>query len=393
MSAVARIPARIPIASIARWAERLFSARRSGGTLATRSAIGEHRGVELVGGMGAVGEPALGRLDAGHRVAGEQRLHPAAQAHQPRLPLHVGRRHQPHRRVADRRVLGDVDEVARRRQLGAAGEAVAVDLGDDRRRHVPHLEPVVDDVARPPAVGLGDRPLDVVVRRRRGRSRREKHEPAPRTIITETSRSRSAARSASNSAPRSASLSALRFSGRLSVSRRTLWRRIVDAAAPTRRSSASVPSSDVGGDAARHEGLARGEEVGGEVGRALVVRLQEAAGEPPPARRRARRRRRSGRAGSSWCRRRDGALVDVPPARGVVAVDAGVTSPLCTIWTTAATPRIAVYHSSTIASRPSTSRPRPRSHDASSAQQLAHCDAVAVDDGVGVAVDSRWIST
>ena len=41
------------------------------------------------------------------------------------------------------------------------------------RRHVPHLEPVVDDVAAPPTVGLRDGALDVAVRRAEVVPRRE----------------------------------------------------------------------------------------------------------------------------------------------------------------------------------------------------------------------------
>ncbi len=59
--------------------------------------------------------------------------------------------------IADLRVLGDDAEVAERSQLRAAGQAVAVDLGDDRFRQLPE-DPVAEEhVARP-----------VVVRRVRG---------------------------------------------------------------------------------------------------------------------------------------------------------------------------------------------------------------------------------
>ncbi len=125
----------------------------------------EHGGVEFLDGVRPVRGPRLDGFDAGHGVTGQQRLHPPAQTHQPGLPLHVRRRHQPDRRVPDLRVLGDVHEVTRCSQLGASGEAVSVDLPDDRRRHVPHLEPVVDDVTAPPSVRRRDRPLDVVVHR------------------------------------------------------------------------------------------------------------------------------------------------------------------------------------------------------------------------------------
>ena len=84
--------------------------------------------------------------------ARQHRLHGAAHAHEPRCHA-MSVAHEAHRRVADLRVVRrDVDEVAGRRQLGAAGEAEPVHLCDERRRHVPHLEPAVDDVAGPPAV-------------------------------------------------------------------------------------------------------------------------------------------------------------------------------------------------------------------------------------------------
>ena len=59
---------------------------------------------------------------------------------------------EPHRRVADLGVLGDVDQVARGGQLRPAGQAVAVHLGDQRGRHVHHLEPALQHVAGPAAV-------------------------------------------------------------------------------------------------------------------------------------------------------------------------------------------------------------------------------------------------
>ena len=130
-----------------------------------RDALGhrQHRLVEIVDRERPVGHSRGNGVGSTHRIAGQQRFHPATQSHQPGLPLHVRRRHQPHGRVSDLRVLGDVHEVAGRGEFGAAGETPAVHLTDDRRGHVPHLQPVVDDVAAPPPVGLGDATLDVVV--------------------------------------------------------------------------------------------------------------------------------------------------------------------------------------------------------------------------------------
>ena len=51
--------------------------------------------------------------------------------------------------------------------------AGGTELAADGRGHVPHLEPVVDDMAAPPTVGLCDCPLDVGVRRAEVVPRRE----------------------------------------------------------------------------------------------------------------------------------------------------------------------------------------------------------------------------
>ena len=64
------------------------------------------------------------------------------------MEVHVGDA-EAHRRIADLGVLGHVDQVAAGRQLAAAGQAVAVHLGDDRLRQIPDAHPSVGDVARP----------------------------------------------------------------------------------------------------------------------------------------------------------------------------------------------------------------------------------------------------
>ena len=64
------------------------------------------------------------------------------------MELHVGRA-EPHRRIADLGVLGDVDEVAAGGELAAAGEAVAVHLRDHRLGQVPDAHPALGDVAGP----------------------------------------------------------------------------------------------------------------------------------------------------------------------------------------------------------------------------------------------------
>ena len=98
------------------------------------------------------------------------------------MELVVGRAHEARGRVADLRVLGDVDEIAARRELAAPGQAVAVHLGDDGLGEVPDPEPAVDDVARPlsRAARRVVRLVDGIVRaeivaRAEGRSRAPKH--------------------------------------------------------------------------------------------------------------------------------------------------------------------------------------------------------------------------
>ena len=76
------------------------------------------------------------------------------------MVLPVGRAHDPHHGVADLRIVGDVDEVAGRSQLGRPGDRVPVDLGDDRLGEVPDAEPGV--------VGLAG-PLPIAGRRVEGR--------------------------------------------------------------------------------------------------------------------------------------------------------------------------------------------------------------------------------
>ena len=67
------------------------------------------------------------------------------------MELHVGHA-EAHRRVAHLGVLGHVDEVAAGGQLAAAGQAVAVHLGDDRLGQVPDAHPALGHVAGPLAV-------------------------------------------------------------------------------------------------------------------------------------------------------------------------------------------------------------------------------------------------
>ena len=64
--------------------------------------------------------------------AGQHHLHGAAYADYPRIKLVVRRAHGTHRRIAYLRILGDVDQIAAGRELGATGQAIAVHLGDQR---------------------------------------------------------------------------------------------------------------------------------------------------------------------------------------------------------------------------------------------------------------------
>ena len=67
----------------------------------------------------------------------------------PREPAVVRRRHVAHRRVADEGVVGHDEQIAVRRELAPAGEAVAVGLGDDDLGEVPDQEVPGVEVAGP----------------------------------------------------------------------------------------------------------------------------------------------------------------------------------------------------------------------------------------------------
>ena len=109
-------------------------------------------------------------------IAGEHELHRRPHADEPGMELEVGRAQHAHHRVAELRVLGDVDEVAGGSQLGPPGHRVAVHLRDHRLGEVPQLRPPLGDVARPRAVAsrcveratLGQARLQVVTRREAG---------------------------------------------------------------------------------------------------------------------------------------------------------------------------------------------------------------------------------
>src|SRR5262249_39693357 len=140
---------------------------------------------------------------------------------EPGVELHVGHA-EAHGGVADLRVLGDVDEVAARRELAPAGEAVAVHLRDHGLREVPDPHPAGGHVARPVAVAAGgvDGRLQARVAARELVARREALAGAAHDLHAHV-RIAVALLEGVQQLPRRAWLSALRFSGRFSVTRRT----------------------------------------------------------------------------------------------------------------------------------------------------------------------------
>ena len=141
---------------------------------------------------------------------------------EPGVEVHVGHA-EAHRRVAHLGVLGDVDEVAAGGQLAAAGQAVAVHLGDHRLGQVPDAHPRLGDVAGPLALaGRGEvrqvealvAAAQVVAGREAGAGAADDRDPDVVVVVGLLQRGDQLARAACGS-------SALRFSGRLRVTRRT----------------------------------------------------------------------------------------------------------------------------------------------------------------------------
>ena len=137
------------------------------------------------------------------------------------VEVHVGHA-EAHRGVAHLGVLGDVDEVAAGRQLAATGEAVAVHLGDDRLGEVPDAHPALGDVARPLALAAGRvvrhvealvAAAEVVAGREAGARAADDGDVDGIVLVALDQRLQES--------PRSGWLSALRFSGRFMVMRRT----------------------------------------------------------------------------------------------------------------------------------------------------------------------------
>jgi hypothetical protein len=119
--------------------------------------------LELVKRKRARRKSPFGGLAPGHRIARQHQLHGAAHADKPGMILHVRRAHQPHRRITDLRVVGDIDDIAGGCEFGAAGQAIAVHLRDHGFCQIPDREPALDDMPRPLArpcrrmIGLIDR--------------------------------------------------------------------------------------------------------------------------------------------------------------------------------------------------------------------------------------------
>ena len=158
-SAPSNAARRTPITSDHRFVTCLWTVSTSSGLSATRWQNAEHPLVELVGRHDVGDQPdalGLGGVDG---VPGEQQLlgRRGADLHRHHPERHRDA-HAPRRRMAEQRALGSEHDVAGADQVEAAGQAVAVGLGDDRLAVVPHPQPAVDHLAQRLAVA-GDRRL------------------------------------------------------------------------------------------------------------------------------------------------------------------------------------------------------------------------------------------
>ena len=155
------------------------------GSSATRRASARPAASSSSAGTASEASPHSTARRAVDRVAGEQQALGALQAEA--VHPHRRRRRAPHarRRVADAAVLGADDEVRAQREVGAAGDAVAVDLGDDRLGRAPQRHVGVDEAAHGRVVG------DRVPRRARlGRLHRLR---APADVVARAERAPGAA--------------------------------------------------------------------------------------------------------------------------------------------------------------------------------------------------------
>src|SRR5947208_2394078 len=65
------------------------------------------------------------------------------------MELHVRRAHQPYWRIADLRIVGDIDEIAGGSQFASSRQAITVHLRDNRFRQIPDAERAFDHVSSP----------------------------------------------------------------------------------------------------------------------------------------------------------------------------------------------------------------------------------------------------
>ena len=159
-------------------------------------------------------QPPLRRLGAGQRVAGQQQ--PLGPHRADPLRPHRRRRRAPdaRRRVADLGVLGDHQQVRAERHVGAAGDAVAVDLAEHRllgveeaheAAHVARHELVVGDrvpVRLRRVVGADHRRVERRARRAPRRHPARSCRPRPRRPGRSRRRSRCRCRPARSRGPR-----------------------------------------------------------------------------------------------------------------------------------------------------------------------------------------------
>jgi len=109
-----------------------------------------------------VDQVEFGRFGRANRVAGVEELLGLAHVGQQRQDRRGARAGEAQPGVTDLRVLGGDDEVGHHRELEAAGDRVAVQLGDGDLLHVPEVEP---DVGHPghAAADAHDQAVAVVV--------------------------------------------------------------------------------------------------------------------------------------------------------------------------------------------------------------------------------------
>ena len=141
---------RKPAASMARLSIRLVGPMTSGGVRARRSARASTSAASRSGRHDPVDQPDPFRLDGVDEVAGQQQLAGLLLADEVRHQQRDGRGPVADLGLAEPRALGRHDQVAGHRQLEAAGQRVAVDLGDDRLRAIEDAQGR-RDVGRPGA--------------------------------------------------------------------------------------------------------------------------------------------------------------------------------------------------------------------------------------------------